>query len=88
MYTVYASTPPTMSMIAVGFGWPDLRAYAEKCLAVLPLAGPPALDLMEQGWKLWQGVSGRDLGAILSAFAAAQRDIDAIIAAIKTEFSL
>ena len=88
MFDAYSSTPPSMAMIAVGFGWPDLKSYATKCLAVLPTAGPAAIDLMEQGWRLWQGVSGRDLSVILSAFSAAQRDIDTIMSAIKSEFQL
>jgi hypothetical protein len=86
MYPTYASTPPTPMMATVGFGWPDLRDYAQKALAVLPTAGPAALDLIEQGFKMWAAISSRDLTGILSSFAAAQRNVEVIAAAIRAEF--
>lgn len=78
----------TPMMAAAGLSFDSLMTYARKTIELLQTTGDEFLDLAEQGFRMWNAISTRDLSGILAAFAAGQRDVQAIIAAIKKEFDI
>jgi hypothetical protein len=84
----YASLPPTPMMQSYGVSFGGLVAFARQAVEWLRENGDTVIDVIEDGFRLWQGVSNRDLSAILAAFASGQRNVEKIIEAIRNEFGL
>lgn len=75
-------------MAQAGLSFDSLMTYARKTIELLQTTGDEFLDLAEQGFKMWNAISSRDLSGILAAFAAGQRDVEVIIKAIRDEFGI
>ena len=88
MNPTYSALPPTPVMSGVGLSFPDLVDYARHAVHLLQTTGNTFVDLLEDGFKLWTAVSGRDLAGVLLAFSAGRQDVTAIIAAVKAEFGI
>lgn len=84
----YASLPPTPMMQSVGLSFSGLVEFARKAVHLLETTGDTFVDLLEDGFKLWSAVSSRDLSGVLAAFASGQKNVEAIIAAIRAEFGI
>lgn len=87
-FATTCTEPTTAAMQAVGFDWFSLEKYAAEAIHALQTSGDSVIDLIHQGFVMWAAISGRDLAGIMAAFASGQRDVNAIIAAIKAEFGL
>jgi len=84
----YASLPPTPQMQSVGVSFGSLVAFARKAIDLLQEHGDTIIDTVEDVFRVWQGVSNRDLTGVLAAFASGQRNVEKIIEAIRNEFGI
>ncbi len=82
------TAPLPATMKAVGLDWSGVRVYAAKSIKLIQDHGDEFLDLIDAGFKAFTAVTGRDFVGVFAAINAAQRDLQAIIAAIKLEFDL
>ena len=80
-----AATP---KMGAVGLSWLDLKGYAQHLIHLLETEGDTAIDAVDTAIRLVKAVTDRDYPAIFLALQQEQKDVQAIIAAIRTEFNL
>lgn len=84
----YASLPPTPQMMGAGLSFGSLVEYARKAVNLLETTGDTFVDLLEDGFRLWQAVSNRDLSGVLAAFASGRDNVEKIVKAIKDEFGI
>lgn len=71
------------------FDQATLTGYAKHAINVLQgPAGSAAVDLIKVGFEGWKAVSGRDFAGLFAALNDGKKDVNAIVAAIKAEFSL
>jgi phage-related protein len=82
----YASLPPTPMMQSVGLSFGSLVEWARKAVNLLQTTGDTFVDLLEDGFRMWQAISSRDLSGILAAFASGKDNVEIIITAIRNEF--
>lgn len=71
-----------------GFGFPDLTDYARHAINVVKKAGDEALGVLEAGFKMFSAFTDRDLTKVMEAFHETGNRVQAVIQAIKDEFSL
>jgi hypothetical protein len=83
-----ASTPPTPAMASVGLDFSGVLAFARKAVKLIEDHGDEFLDLIEAGFRAFQAVTGRDFAAILTEMNNVNRDLTAIVAAIRAEFNI
>ncbi len=82
------TAPIPAAMHKVGLDWSGVRTYAEKSIKLIQEHGDEFTDLIENGFKAFAAVTGRDFVGIFAALNAAQKDLQAIVAAIKAEFEI
>lgn len=82
------AAPPTAAMSAVALDWSGVKVFAEKAVKLIQDHGDEFLDLVDSGFRAFKSVTGRDMLGIFTALSDAQRDLQAIIAAIQLEFAL
>lgn len=85
-FTTSAPCPPAMA--AVGLDWSGVKTFAEKSIRLIQDHGAEFLDLIDAGFRAFKAVTSRDFLGIFAAMTDANRDLNAIIAAIKDEFGL
>lgn len=89
MATKFSTTAPVpATMTAVSLDWSGVKVYAEKSVKLLQDHGAEFIDLIDMGFRAFKAVTARDFVGIFAAINAAQRDIQAIIAAIQAEFGI
>ena len=84
----YASLPPTAQMMGAGLSFGSLVEWARKAVNLLQTTGDTFVDLLEDGFRMWQAISSRDLSGILAAFASGKDNVEIIVKAIKDEFGI
>jgi len=85
MAEVAAATP---MMGSVGLSWLDLKSYAEHIVHLLQTQGETAIDAVDTAIRLVKLATLRDFVGIFAALQQEQKDVQAIIAAIRTEFGI
>ena len=80
-----AATP---QMESVGLDWLGINGVAQHVIHLLETEGPQAAKVCADILKLVQGITGRDLGGIISALVSGQADVTKLIADIRTEFGV
>lgn len=82
------SAPPTVEMTAVALDWTGVKTYAEKAIKLIQDHGDEFIDMIDAGFRAFKAVTGRDFAGIFTALNDAQRNLQVIIAAIRTEFGI
>lgn len=83
-----AVPPATPMMAGVGLDWSGVRTFAERSIRLVRDHGPEFLDMIEAGFKAFKAITGRGFVGIFAAINDVNRDLNAIIAAIKDEFGI
>lgn len=78
----------TMMATPANLNWDDVTATVNHAIHLLETVGPTAIGLVKTIMLGVQAATGRDLLGVFAALNSAQRDVQVIVAAIKTEFVL
>lgn len=82
------AAPCTDPMIAAGIDWLGVKAFAEDSINLIQNHGDVFKDMITTGFKAFTAITGRDYGTILVCLQQEKIDVEAAVAAIKTEFHL
>ena len=82
---VMAATP---KMGAVGIDWLGVDGMVQHIINTLNNEGPAAAKVVADFLRLIQGVTDRNLSAIITALVAGETDIAKIVTDIRTEFGI
>lgn len=86
---VFSTTAPVPPMMAtVGLSWEGVLDFAKKSIKLIQDQGSTFLDLIENGFKAFKAVTGRDFIGVFAAIQQAGGDLQKIIEAIKAEFNI
>lgn len=85
---VFASTPPTPAMGAVGLSFSGVLEFAKKSVKLLQDHGDEVIGLVDAGFRAFKAVTGKDFATLFLALNDANRNAQAIIDAVKAEFGI